>query len=143
MKPIQRVKLEIIELEYNNYHIIAPCTLANGEKSWWIVDTGASKTVFDIAKIDLYEKEENPPLEKYKSAGINDTIAETKLGILPSLKFGELEIKDISVALISLEHINQIYLQFCPYSITGLLGSDLLFKHQATIDYKKQEMLLF
>jgi len=41
------VPLQIIELEDDNYHLVVSSVLPDGNEGFWVVDTGASKTVFD------------------------------------------------------------------------------------------------
>lgn len=136
------VKLKLVELEHDNFHLIAPSTLANGEEAWWIVDTGASKTVFDSELSSFYEEMELPEEEElaYNSAGINAEIMPTKMGRLSMVQLGSLKAEELSVALLPLAHIREIYAQFCSARIVGLLGSDLLWQYGATIDYQQLEL---
>ena len=49
------IPIEIIELETQSYHLIVKCTL-NGEQSGdMVIDTGASKTVFDRDFVHNYQ----------------------------------------------------------------------------------------
>ena len=40
--------------------------------AWWIVDTGASKTVFDRNQEQYFSLVENTSRQQYQSAGINE-----------------------------------------------------------------------
>jgi hypothetical protein len=42
------IPLLLIALEDENYHLLIDATFLNGENGKWVLDTGASKSVFDI-----------------------------------------------------------------------------------------------
>lgn len=129
------IPLQIIELEHENYHILIEGSFEDGMPSCWIIDTGASKTVLDKSLSLYYEMIDSDDMEDYQSAGINQGMMETSVGKLTYLRFGDLKITKQKVALIDLNHVNEIYRKFTPYRIAGLLGGDILMQHQCRIDY--------
>ena len=49
---------------------------------------------------------------------------------------------DLDVALIDLSHINDLYHHAAARTICGLIGSDLLVKYKAVIDYSRLKLTL-
>lgn len=142
-KKIQKNKtielpLQIIELEQDNYHILIEGIFPDQNKLFWVIDTGASKTVFDKTQDQYYRLVESDDLNDYQSAGINQGMLETSVGKLTSVNFGTLEIKDQKVALIDLSHVNEIYEKYTSVKIAGLLGGDILMQFRCKIDYAKK-----
>ena len=131
-----KIPVELIELEHQNYHLLVQGTFDDGEKGYWIVDSGASKTVFDRRLDQYFTLVEPTSDEEYQSAGISEGMVETAVGQLRSMAFGKLKIEEQKVALINLDHVNEIYRKYRDIRICGLLGSDLLKKYHCVIDYK-------
>lgn len=129
------IPLQIIELERENYHILIEGNFEDGTPSCWIIDTGASKTVLDKNLSSHYELMDSDDMEDYQSAGINQGMMETSVGKLTYLRFGDVKITGQKVALIDLNHVNDIYGKYTSYRIAGLLGGDILMQHQCKIDY--------
>jgi len=129
------IPLQIIELERENYHILIEGNFEDGTPSCWIIDTGASKTVLDKNLSSHYEPMDSDDMEDYQSAGINQGMMETSVGKLTYLRFGDVKITGQKVALIDLNHVNDIYGKYTSYRIAGLLGGDILMQHQCKIDY--------
>jgi len=129
------IPLQIIELEHENYHILIEGNFEDGTPSCWIIDTGASKTVLDKNLSSYYELMDSDAMEDYQSAGINQGMMETSVGRLTYLRFGDLKITEQKVALIDLNHVNDIYGKYTSYRIAGLLGGDILMQHKCQIDY--------
>ena len=136
-----KIPLQIIELEEHNFHIAISCRFFNQTSGMWIVDTGASKTVFDKNKIEFYIHSDDVE-EEIHSAGISDEPLKSTIAILKTLHFEKLKIQDLKVALIDLSHINELYQKKVNIEICGLIGSDFLMKYAATIDFKKQRLVL-
>jgi hypothetical protein len=132
------IPLQIIELENENFHILIEGNFQDGTASNWIIDTGASKTVLDSNLTQCYESIEANPDEDYQSAGINQGMLDTTVGMIPQLQFGELMMTNQKVALINLNHVNEIYEKFASYKISGLLGGDILMQYKCIIDYKRK-----
>jgi hypothetical protein len=132
------IPLQIIELEHDNYHILIEGSFDDETLSYWIIDTGASKTVLDSNLTQFYGNVESEDEEDYQSAGINQGMLETTVGKIFSLRFGQFEIINQKVALIDLNHVNEIYQKYTSYKIAGLLGGDILMQYKCMIDYDRK-----
>jgi hypothetical protein len=132
------ILLQIIELERDNYHILIEGHFDDETNSYWIIDTGASKTVLDVNLSTYYETIDADNMEDYQSAGINQGMMETSVGKMVNLHFGDLEITGQKVALIDLKHVNEIYDKYTSYRIAGLLGGDILMEYNCKIDYSRK-----
>ena len=131
-----KIPIELVELERHNYHLLVKAKFEDREFGYWIIDTGASKTVFDKGLKQYYDLIDADDDEEYQSAGISEGMVETSVGEVRSVSLGDLKLKNQKVALINLDHVNEIYQKYRDVRICGLLGSDLLKKFQCVIDYK-------
>ena len=132
------IPIKIIELEKDNFHILIEGEFNDSTTSSWIIDTGASKSVLDMNQRAYYEILDSDNEDDYHSAGINQGMMETSVGKMFFLKLGELEITNQKVALIDLNHVNEIYGKFTSFKIAGLLGGDILMQYKCRIDYGSQ-----
>ena len=133
--PMIEIPLQIIELEKENYHILVEGEFQDHTFSSWIIDTGASKSVMDINQRDYFEILDSDNEDDYHSAGINQGMMETSVGKMFYIRFGDLEITNHKVALIDLNHVNEIYGKYTSCRIAGLLGGDILMQYNCRIDY--------
>ncbi len=132
-----KIPLEILTLEDESYHLLVSVTINEEIQGKMVVDTGASRTVVDASlAFDTDESKEQP-----YTSGIGGQV-EVAFTNLASLTFGEFEIENISLAMIDLSAVNEAYEKASMQRILGLLGSDLLLKYKAKIDYKEKCMLL-
>ncbi len=135
------IPLILVELEDNNYHILIEAQFSDQELGKWVIDTGASKTVFDINQNEKYRLSEDQQAD-IESTGIGNVKIETKTGIIANLKIGERLVPELHVGLIDLSHLNTLYKQYTNEQILGFIGSDFLFQYKAVIDYKKLKLTL-
>lgn len=136
-----KIPIEIIELEDNNYHLLVKSTFESNETGWWVIDTGASKTVFDKNQVGAI-KEVSNETEELHAANTNDEPLTTSLGYLKPLYFDKLHVQNLRAAFLDLSNINQLYEKAANSKICGLLGGDFLLKHKAVIDYKRRRLSL-
>jgi hypothetical protein len=94
--------------------------------------------VLDVNLKKFYEISESDNEDDFQSAGINQGMMETSVGILSYLCFGNLEITGQKVALIDLNHVNEIYGKYTSCRIAGLLGGDILMNYKCIIDYSRK-----
>lgn len=132
------IPLHIIELEQDNYHILIEGNFEDETPSYWVIDTGASKTVLDSNLKQFYANVESDNEEDYQSAGINQGMLDTTVGKIHFLRFGEFKIVNQKVALIDLNHVNEIYEKYTSFKIAGLLGGDILMEYKCMIDYSRK-----
>ena len=135
-----KIPLQIIELEPGNYHIIIKGVFANETTGNWVVDTGASKTVFNKNRVEHYSVLEGET-DEIHTIGPGEQRTEIQLAKI-DLKIGTQTIMNLKVALLDFTQINELYQQTTGLKICGLIGSDFLIKHRAVIDYKRELLTL-
>lgn len=135
------IPLKIIELENENFHILIEGVFDDGFITNWIIDTGASKTVFDINLKKYFVEIDKDNSNEYQSAGINQGMMETMVGEMKIIRFGDLEILNHKVALIDLQHVNDIYSKYSQYKIAGLIGGDILMNYKCVINYDQKNIV--
>ena len=135
------VPINIISIEDDGFHLIAE-GLINGKSARFVVDTGASRTVFDKERILDYI--DNPEFNEKEglSAGIGGTDISSFIFKLEELSFGELSVKDYQAVAMDLSNVNNSYAMLKIPPVDGVLGGDLLYKHKAVISYKLKKMRL-
>ncbi len=136
-----KIPLKIVELEEENFHLLANAVFDDHSTGWWVVDTGASKSVFDKNQLERYLVAEGEN-DQVHTAGISDQPLQTTIAHLKPFSFGKLHIPNQRVALLDLSHINELYDKAANLKICGMLGGDFLVHYQAKIDYRKKVMEL-
>lgn len=134
--------IEIVELEEGNFHVMIKAQFSDSMPGKWVIDTGASRSVFDNSLEKYFKTIENDPRDEVLSAGIGIGTLESRTGIIRNIQFGDLKIKKLRVALIDLSHINDLYAKYNSAKICGLIGSDFLNKYKAVIDYANKKLIL-
>lgn len=141
MRRYIEIPIEIINIEDDGYHIITYGAI-NGRRARFVVDTGASRTVFDKEKIMEYIEKPEFSEKEGISAGIGGTDISSFLFSLESISFGELYISDYQAIAMDLSNINDSYAMIGLPAVEGVLGGDLMKKYQAVINYKSKKMRL-
>jgi hypothetical protein len=136
------IPINIISIEGDGFHLIAEGCI-NGKTARFVVDTGASRTVFDKDKILNYIN--NPEFSEKEgiSAGIGGTDISSFIFDIEELSFGELKIKDYQAVAMDLSNVNDSYAMIKLPPIDGVLGGDLLVKYKAVISYRLKKIRLF
>jgi hypothetical protein len=136
------IPLELIELEESNYHLTVKSVFKENGEGLWVIDTGASKTVFNRSLSGHFEPLPVDDKTIVQSAGIGSEDLDITLGILHPFYLGNYLIRPMKVALIDLSHINSLYYHATEREICGLIGSDFLLENRAVIDYSKLQLIL-
>ena len=134
--------INIISIEGDGFHLIAEGCI-NGKTARFVVDTGASRTVFDKDKILNYIN--NPEFSEKEglSAGIGGTDISSFIFNIEELCLGDLKITDYQAVAMDLSNINSSYAMIKLPPIDGVLGGDLLVKYKAVISYRLKKIRLF
>lgn len=138
---MQKILLELISINGGGYHLGIEVML-NGKNAFLLLDTGASRTVLDKNQINDYIHNQEIELLDEKSTGLGTNNMDIHTTEISQLEIGYKKIQNITLALIDLSHVNETYEKLGFKKIQGVLGSDLLYKYKAIIDYQKLELTL-
>ncbi|MBR4156010.1 MAG: clan AA aspartic protease [Bacteroidales bacterium] len=136
------IPINIISIEGDGFHLIAE-GLINGKTARFVVDTGASRTVFDKDRVLNYINNPEFAEKEGLSAGIGGTDISSFIFNIEELCFGDLKITDYQAVAMDLSNINSSYEMIKLPHIDGVLGGDLLRKHNAVISYRLKKIRLF
>lgn len=134
--------INIISIEGDGFHLIAEGRI-NGKSARFVVDTGASRTVFDKDRVLNYINNPEFAEKEGLSAGIGGTDISSFIFNIEELSFGDLKINDYQAVAMDLSNINTSYEMIKLPPIDGVLGGDLLRKHNAVISYRLKKIRLF
>jgi hypothetical protein len=141
MKKRVTVPFDLLSIEDDGFHVRVEILL-NGRPALMLIDTGASRTVFDKERLLHFIPDAEITLADGTSTGLGTDSMEGHLVTLSSLEIGELKIPDREVALLDLVHVNKTFEKIGLMAIDGVLGSDLFVEYKAIIDYDKKELSL-
>lgn len=133
--PIQFIKLE------DGFHLLVKLRV-NEKTARLLIDTGASHTVFDAERIKAFLKNEKMELQDRLSTGLGTNSMQSHAVKIGTFQLGKLTIRNYKAVVIDLSHVNHAYGQLKLHPIDGVLGSDLLKKFKANIDFGKRRLVL-
>ena len=138
------IPIEILPIEDDGFHLLIRAKI-NGKKANLIIDTGASRTVFDETLIKNYLPEEYNDFETNEklSTGLGTNTMKSSAFSLKSLKIGDLNIENYMAVILDLTNINDSYTKLKLPKIHGVIGGDLLSKYKAIIYYKAKNLRLY
>lgn len=138
---LNKIKLTLIPIEEDGYHIFIDAII-NGKIARLLIDTGASRTVFDAERIKAFLPGTRKKFKKTDklSTGLGTNTMESHSVTLKEFALGETIFLEYQAVALNMEHVNQSYRMLGLPEIDGVLGGDLLYELKATIDYKKKEM---
>lgn len=136
------VPFQLLDLQGQGTHILVEVEVYN-RTFRMVVDTGASKTVFDKTQLDhlLADQLRLEPSETL-STGLGTNSMESFNMEIPSLAIGEWKIKKLKTAVLDLSSINYAYQQMDLEPVIGVLGGDIFSNYGAVIDYAKKTLKL-
>lgn len=137
------IKIELIAIDDNGYHCMVQA-LANNKIIRLLIDTGASRTVFDKTRLlSLFDKKEIKFKHVvHKSVGLGTKSMKSQTAVLSELKIGDIVLCDFQVVVLNLEHVNFSYQMIGDAGIDGVLGSDLLVDLKGIINFQQKELSL-
>ncbi len=132
------VPLMLINLQDDGFHLLVEIVVF-GEKLFAVVDTGASRSVFDKSFIKKYVSL-NDTQETHATTLFSTT--STLQAIIPELKIGRVKLKNYNSIALDLEGVNKTYESMGHPNICGIIGSDILIQYQAKINFKNLKLYL-
>lgn len=133
------VPITLASLNDDGFHLMVEIGLF-GKKCRAVVDTGASRTVFDRKLIEqhveeVFTSEDNGTTTLF-------TTSQMIQAIVPKFKIGKLIIKKYHAVGLDLDSVNMAYAEMGHPRIDAILGSDIFYDYQAKINYKKLTLTL-
>ena len=141
MRRYIEVPIQLLDIEGDGFHIMVKGSI-HGKEANFLIDTGASRSVFDPNTIatfidDLvFEKKEG------LTAGVGSSDLESSTFVIDQWSIGELEITDYEAVALDLENIHEMYGKLGLPHIDGILGGDVLKRHKAVINYRNKKLRL-
>ena len=132
---------ESIDLE--GCHIFIEVKI-NDKTALMLLDTGASRTVFDIRKIKHYigrSKKNFSPIEG-TTTGLGTSTLKAQVANLNIFELDKIQIRNFAAILIDMIHVNKSYKIIGLPEIAGVIGSDIFLEYKAVIDYDKKNIKL-
>jgi len=140
MKAIS-IPLIPINLQDDGFHLLVEIVVFN-QKHFAVLDTGASRSVFDKTLIEQNLAETLEVLNEINAATLFTTTT-TIQATIPELKIGKLKIKDYETVAFDLQSVSQTYQQFGHPPIMSIIGGDILMQYKAVINYYKLILRLY
>ncbi|NNF73727.1 MAG: clan AA aspartic protease [Flavobacteriaceae bacterium] len=134
-KNYTRIKLKRLKSDH-----FAMTASINGIKGRFILDTGASNTLVDDNPSNTFKL--NIDETDVKVTGAGAVNMDSKISKKNKLKIGKWSSKKSIIVLFNLTHVNSglDHLEIDP--IDGIIGTDVLKKGKAIIDYRKNSLYL-
>jgi len=138
---MSEIPLTLLNLQDDGFHLLVEVIVFN-QHFKAVLDTGASKTVFDKTTMEKHIDPELLKLSDQLSTGLGTNSMASYILNIPDLQLGDLHLKNYDVAVLDLSTINFAYEQLEQESVIGVIGGDLLYQYQAIIDYKRNVLSL-
>jgi predicted aspartyl protease len=136
-----KLPVRLINIEGDGYHLAVKVRI-NGKSAHAILDTGASKTVFDKERIALFLKKEMILDNERLSTGLGTASMQSQLVLLKKLALGKLVLDNFPAIVLDLGHVNMAYHALGLQLVDGVIGSDVLQAYKAIINYEKKTLTL-
>ena len=141
MRRYIEVPLQLLDIEGEGFHVMVK-GLIHGKEASFLVDTGASRSVFDPKTIASFIDDLTFEKKEGLTAGVGSSDLESSVFTIETMSVGELEIRNYQAVALDLENIHEMYGKLGLPHIDGIIGGDLLRKHKAIINYKAKKMRL-
>ena len=120
-------------------HILVKCEI-NNIKGNFIIDTGASNSCIDYRKSEKFNIKFEISNESATSA--TNKIKKLFISKKNKIKIGDWLVEDFDLILFDMKQVIDTILSQCNVEIDGIIGSDILKKGKAVINYKLNKIHL-
>lgn len=139
---IYEIPFQLISIEGDGYHIMIDGQI-NGQKAKILIDTGASRTVFDLEGIRKFIPQPDFLENERLSTGLGTNEMPSMVVEIENLGFGAMKIEYYTAIAIDLKHVHLSYQNLGLPAIDGVLGGDLLARYRCVINYKTRKIKFY
>lgn len=136
-----KIPVRVLHIEQDGSHIFVEAKV-NNRNAILLIDTGASRTVFDSTRIRNFDAEKEFVLHSKLSTGLGTNSMPTQGMMIDCFSIGKLSIDNFDVVILDLNHVNESYSAMGLPPIDGVLGNDILVPYKAVIDLSKNQLTL-
>ena len=141
MRRYIEVPLQLLDIEGEGFHIMVQGRI-HGKEALFLIDTGASRSVFDPKTISSFIDDIQFEKKEGMTAGVGSSDLESSTFVIDRFSIGDLEITDYEAVALDLENIHEMYAKLNLPRIDGIMGGDLLRRYKAIINYKCKKLRL-
>ena len=141
MRRYIEVPIQLLDIEGDGFHIMVQGKI-HGKEAHFLIDTGASRSVFDPNTITDFINDIQFEKKEGMTAGVGSSDLESSTFIMDNFSIGNLEINNYEAVALDLENIHEMYAKLALPHIDGILGGDLLKKYKAVINYSSKKLKL-
>lgn len=134
-----QLPIQLLDIEGEGFHVMIQGRI-NGKEARFLVDTGASRSVFDPKVITRFIEQPEFVKKEGITAGFGGSDLESSTFIIDSLAFGNIELRHYEAVAIDMEEIHESYRKLGLPTIDGILGGDLLYRLKATLNYRLRKI---
>ena len=131
----------MLDIEGDGFHIMVN-GLIHGKEANFLIDTGASRSVFDPKTITSFIGDLQFEKKEGLTAGVGSSDLESSTFVIDHWSIGGLEITDYEGVALDLENIHEMYAKLHLPHIDGIIGGDLLYEYKAVINYRSKKLRL-
>ncbi len=128
------IPLEILNLHEDGFHLLVE-VVVYGKPFKAVLDTGASKTVFDKTTLLEHTVEEDLLASDKLSTGLGTNTMESFTIKITDFSIGNFHIPELEATVLDLSSINHAYETMELQRVIGVIGGDILMKNKAVINY--------
>ena len=142
MRRYLEIPIKLLDIEGDGFHIMVRGRI-NGTEANFLIDTGASRSVFDL--VTMSEFIDDPQFQKKEgiTAGVGSSDLESSTFDIESIEIGDMEIKHYQAVALDLKNIHETYDRIHLPKIHGIIGGDILVKHKAIINYRLKKIKIW
>ena len=141
MRRYIEVPVQLLDIEGDGFHIMVK-GMIHGKEANFLIDTGASRSVFDPNTITDFIDDIQFEKKEGMTAGVGSSDLESSTFIIDNFSIGNLEINNYEAVALDLENIHEMYAKIALPHIDGIIGGDLLKKYKAVINYRNKKLRL-
>jgi hypothetical protein len=133
--------IQLLDIEGEGFHIMVK-GMIHGKEANFLIDTGASRSVFDPKTISSFIDDLTFEKKEGITAGVGGSDLESSTFRIDVFSIGDMEIRDYEGVALDLDNVHELYGKLGLPHIDGILGGDLLKRYKANINYKSKKVRL-
>ncbi|MEI6348956.1 MAG: aspartyl protease family protein [Bacteroidota bacterium] len=135
------IPLILVSLQEDGFHFLIKGSI-NDVELLLVLDTGASRCCFDIRFLEKLQSKNKIRINDSMTSGIGTNSLNSVITKLEEFNIGILSIPKYQAVGIDMSHIHHAYSLAGIPQVDGILGSDVLLKYKAVINYQKRVLIL-